>query len=804
VGLARAGVGADPDGLTVEEQRLRRVVIALGALFVVLSTSYLVQGVVHDAEFPFVANSVMKDFLLATLCAVAAADLHRFSWAIFVVVAAHVVLIGSLLVTLVGGDISRVEGSFAGPGFDVPSGELIFWIWVGLATAVTLMLALLYRSAARSRYPLRYLSPLQHRTVMALAEVLVPEQGRRLNPEQIAQGVDDYLFSWPAHEKRKIRLALTALALYPLFRLHAPFPLMSIGRRQAFIERCFIADVAERRLPGPIRRLVQNILVAAQQVVFIGYYADERTASETGYVPFSRRPHYSSALQRVKADRPRVDSTSPRELDAERVTADVVIVGSGAGGATLAQRLAEAGREVLVLERGRHVDPSQFSEDERVQFGALFSDGGAQLSTDSRFQVLQGMCVGGSTVVNNAVCFDLPDRVLERWNDPDGLDAGLDRTRLAGSFTRLRDELGVRRQDAKGALGANSRLFAEGVQKLGLDQPPGHFDVVDANINDCLGCGYCNIGCAFGKKLSMLDRTLPEAQARFGTQAVRIFCECRAERIETRNGHASGLRCRLSDGRELRVEANAVVVSAGALASSLLLQRSGVGGELAGRHLCFNMGAPMTGEFDDKLDSYAALQITHYLLPPGEEDLVLETWFNPVGTQALFMPGWFSDHSQNMRNYDRMTCAGSVVGTRRNASVKATRKGMKLSYVPAQDDLERLVRGLKLAGRIFLAAGARRAMPNTFRYVTCEKPEDLDELDRAIRDNTDITVHTSHPQGGNAVSRSAAKGVVDETFRVHGFDNLFVCDASVFPSAITVNPQLTVMALADYASTGIA
>ena len=78
-----------------------------------------------------------------------------------------------------------------------------------------------------------------------------------------------------------------------------------------------------------------------------------------------------------------------------------------------------------MLERGRHVDPSEFTEDESKQFASLYADGGMQMSTDARFQVLQGRCVGGTTVVNNAVCFDLPDHVLERWNDGNGFDAGI-------------------------------------------------------------------------------------------------------------------------------------------------------------------------------------------------------------------------------------------------------------------------------------------------------------------------------------------------------------------------------------------
>jgi choline dehydrogenase-like flavoprotein len=168
------------------------------------------------------------------------------------------------------------------------------------------------------------------------------------------------------------------------------------------------------------------------------------------------------------------------------------------------------------------------------------------------------------------------------------------------------------------------------------------------------------------------------------------------------------------------------------------------------------------------------------------------------------MPGWFSAHYENMRRYPHLSCIGVVVGSQRNGAVKATRgRGMKLTYEPAESDLQLMIKGTKLAARIHFASGATRVMPMTFRSRSYTSLEQVDELDEIVRDNTDIALHTSHPQGGNAISRDPAKGVVDERFRVHGTENVYVCDASVFPSSVTVNPQLTVMALADYAATGI-
>jgi choline dehydrogenase-like flavoprotein len=807
-----AQVEARQAELTAAERRLQKAVGFFTFVFIALVVGYLLQGAFNEeAAFPFVANSVAKDGMMAVLCALAWADVRRNGWAVTVVVGAHLLIIGSLLfmlaLNLVFGNSLSVAGAFEGPlGTELPDPEILLVVWFVLAVAVVVVLAVLRNRALRAQLSLLYLWPHQYQAATALAEVLVVGPDERLTPDEVGTNVDQYLNSFSATGKSKLRLALSALCVYPILRGRPPFTLMSAERRQRFVEQRFIADVAERRLPAPIRRLVQSILVAVQQLTFIGYYADPRAAADAGYVPFSKRPRYAAAVAGLAAERSPLDVHTPREVDGERLTADVAIVGSGAAGAMLAYRLAKRGREVVVLERGKHVDPSQFTEDERGQFSDLYSDGAMQLSGDARFQVLQGMCVGGSTVVNNAVCFDLPDHMLDRWNDRDGLDAGLDEAALRKSFKRVRKWLPVISQAGNRHLGAGGDKLVEGIERLGLADGPGECDVVEANIaDDCFGCGYCNIGCRFGKKLSALDVTLPRAQQRFGTDALRIYSECEVERVSGANGGSAALECRLSDGRPLRVAANTVVISAGALASSLILQRSDLGGPLAGSALSCNLGAPMTGEFAEKLDSYDGLQISHYLKPANEDGLVLQSWFNPVGAQSLFMPGWFSDHYRNMRRYDHMATAGSVVGTRSNIRVRAGRRGrgMRLDYEPAADDLQRLLAGLELIGRIFLAADAERVMPPTFSYMPIDDEAELSSIGRRVRDNTDITLHTSHPQGGNPISRDPSKGVVDENFAVRGASGVHVCDASVFPSAATVSPQLTVMALADYASARI-
>ena len=244
------------------------------------------------------------------------------------------------------------------------------------------------------------------------------------------------------------------------------------------------------------------------------------------------------------------------------------------------------------------------------------------------------------------------------------------------------------------------------------------------------------------------------------------------------------------------------------MARACILQRSDLGEVRAGRRLSFNMGSPVTLDFAEQIHSERGMQITHYLLPDGradEDGVALETWFNPVVAQSLFMPGWFEEHWENMRRYSHMTCLGVVIGTDSNGSVTASRLGgVNLSYAPSDRDLVRIKDGVHLASRIGLAAGAQRALPATFRTLDIRNEHDLARIYDEIGDASDLSVNSSHPQGGNVMSLDALQGVVDPSFRVYGTLNVHVCDASVFPSAITVNPQLTVMALAAYAADEIA
>ena len=656
--------------------------------------------------------------------------------------------------------------------------------------------SLAHRAAVRADLGLRFLSPGGFRTVSALAASMLPSEAA-MTPVEIARNMDRQLSLMASAGGKEIRGGLIALRLIPLLTARRPLSAMDPEACRSFIEG-MLAGAKLRSLPDPIRSQIQALTKLARTTCSIAYYTDHRAQVKHGYTKYSERataPPSPAPAAELEVER------AP-ELS-ERITTDVAIIGSGAGGAILAYRLAESGRSVTLIERGPHVTRDQVSEDEAEMLGKLFGPGGAQVSRDFRFQVMQGMCVGGSTVVNNAVCFDLPDHVLARWNSD--LGAGLDAGRLSDSFRTLRRFLGVRRQD-DAPHSDSARRFVAGIEALGLDRPPNRFGVVEANISECVGCGLCNIGCAYGAKHSMSEFVLPQGQQRFGKR-LRVVSEALAERIAVRHGRACAVECRDADGRRRVVEAETVVVSAGALHSSTLLQRSGLGRRLAGRSLHHNVAIPLMAEFDERLDCFEGLQISHFWQPPPERGFILESWAQPLGTYGTVLNGWFEDHFETMSSYRRLASAGVVVGTTDSSSwVRHSRLARRptFAFKAGPRDVASLVRGTQQLGEIFLAAGARRLIPATFAGEPISSAAELARLPGQVHDGRDLVMSTAHPQGGNPIGTDPRRAVVDERFRVHGIENLHVCDASVFPSAIGVNPQLTVMALADYAAPLIA
>jgi choline dehydrogenase-like flavoprotein len=800
-----AGRPAVEGWLSPAEQWLRRLLWLLVAVFAVGALGYEAAPLFGFApelvrELPFVTNSVVKVATLALVSAYVAGDLRGRMAVVGPVIAVHFLSGLAQLVYLLAAGPGLLDQVFLVAGSAMPMRQIL-WGAIALDGGIGLLLYALYYAGWRARLGSEFFRPLEFRTLTALAEVMIQGPDEPIGAEAAAHNVDRALARLETERKGTFRLALAVIHYLPLLTLRPPLPELAPGLRAEYVRRHFQRQAGDRRVWSFLRMWLQAFTRVGHQLSVLGFYVDTRVQEAIGYRPFTVRAR--AAGIELPAPRPHpLHVEYPWDHQPAVPEADVCVIGSGAGGAITAYSLAERGWQVLLLERGGYIEPRHFAENELRQVGVLYQRGMLQMAEDFRFNVLQGNCVGGSTTVNNAICFPPPERVVADWNRA---GAGLDPDQLQRSADWVRDFLQVRSLGdlLPGRHHSAAAKLAHGPAH-GLAEPR----PFDANIlvgaDGCFGCGNCNIGCAWGKKLSMLDHTLPRAQREFPGR-VTILAECEAERFRTRTDrshHVYELVARGSDGRQLIIRAKRFVVAAGAIASSALLLRSGIGhGRPVGRRLAFNMLTPVFAEFDDPENAYAGIQMGHYATHASDE-FIVETWFSPPVGLATAMAGWFGDHYRNMRRSTSLVAYGLVVGT--SATGKAYLSPLSgdsaFRFKPPPADMARVGRGLETLCRVLLEGGARRVLLNTWDHGVIAGPGDIGRIRSLAADPEFITLASSHPQGGNAINRDGSLGVVDPDFRVHGYDNLYVADASVFPGSVQVNPQMTVMSLARYAA----
>ncbi len=789
--------------LTRKEKTLRIYLKILSWIYLIIFVALVLKvfikpNTVISVRTPFVVLLLGLSSLKFLMCWYAVSDLRRFGLLVKLLIWSFIITVIFAALTILKYDIT---GTFSYWRFSITYKNVAYLLLI-FSLFNAFVVSLLYSSAEKQRLGLQYFSPMQFRTLASLAEVIIYGEDEIITGEDVAHNVDTYFNSFKAKSKWTMGLVVSALYFYPLFSLKPPLPYISPEGRLEFLKKRFYRDVEARLMPEILRIAAQGLIRIAKQMCYIGYYNDKRTFASVGYVPFSERKDFKDRINQypLKKSKPLDVQTEP-DIKEESIEGDVIVIGSGAAASILAKGLVESGRKVLMVERGDYVTPETYNENEMDMVSRLYADGAIQAARDFRFTVFQGSCVGGSTVVNNAVCFKMPEEVLDRWNRADGINAGLDKNGVLDAVNRVWDMIGVKYMpEDKIRLNPGGALFKEGCKKLGFDKSPNMVDSVNANISDCLGCGYCNIGCKYGKKLSMLETILPGIQEKYGKDSLQIIAGCEAVKLHKKGNKIDYLEGEFGNKRKIKIYGKTFVVSAGAISSSILLLKSKLGLKNAGKYLAFNVGSQLTAAYPQKIDSYDGLQISHYFRMSPGKGFIMESWFNPPMFQSTAMPGWFEDHYRNMRRYDHLACIGLLVGSESNAEV--TLAGLthrEIKYKPSKKDFNTLLEGIELASEILFASGADSVMPNTFKYYEFKSSDEAKKLHQYIKDPSEITLGTGHPQGGNIIGSSADTGAVNNEFKAFGYDNLYVCDASVFPTSLGVNPQMTVMGLADYA-----
>lgn len=600
----------------------------------------------------------------------------------------------------------------------------------------------------------------------------------------------------------------------------------------------FFTDLTIEERKDRIKSRMQNTQFDAFQdmaklraIIYFGYYGHwidpiGSTNLDGGQSANKDNP----VLKQIGFTLPKFRTRGPGEVPLERVEGreiarehvvpiakvpqdiDVIVVGSGSGGAVSAHNLARQGYKVLVIEAGPFHPSADITHEERAMVPALFKHGALQSTRDNDFIVFQGRNVGGSPTINNGICLRMKgDRlshpmaadVFAKWAS---IGAGLDEARFMASYDAVAADLGLGEAEPRSGK-TNGTHLMRGWAEFAAETDDPWFKAAKSGwftknfgppgtSSACAYCGYCNTGCPYGRKMAMAQTYLPWACTNHGA---RVLAETKVEKILWARGTGSkrraiGVEVIDADGITHVIPARkGVVVAAGTIASSLLLDRSGIGG--AGHQISLNVASPIIALMpENATPAWDEDQMTS-VVDCGE--FLLESHFQPPLSMSSMMPGWFGEMDRRMRSYNRVCSAGILFPADRRGNIVGGKLDVKLTL----DDIHLIRRASATLARVHFAAGALEVYPALMKGQTLTPAMDIDAFYReAVKEADDITLSSSHPQGGNPIHEDPNEGVVDKQCRLHAAENVLVTDASVFPSCIRVNAQYTTMAMAHYAT----
>lgn len=473
--------------------------------------------------------------------------------------------------------------------------------------------------------------------------------------------------------------------------------------------------------------------------------------------------------------------------------ADWVVVGTGAGGASAAVALARAGERVLMVEAGPWRTPKDLPASAYGGMRDLFDDWGDVVTGRALWPVLQGRVVGGSTVINSAICVRTPGDVFDLWRSQgiDGLEDDVGRAQDA-----LEAELSVS-PSPEAALGQNNRLAQLGAERCGIDayNTPRY-------VKTCAGSSMCLHGCRAERKQSMDVTFVPEVLRAGGglwsnaPVAKVIFEGRRAVGVEGRFRHPAG------GGQGARFVARAkkgVLLGASVTRTPNLLRASGFRHAALGEGFRAHPGTGVLGVFDEVVDLHRGASqgwaSTHHRTSHG---IKLESLSISLELMPSRLAGGGRALMEKLAGYRHL--AMWVVAVRAEAVGRVGWSRWKgrpdVAYTLTRGDIVRLRYGLATLARMMFAAGAKAVSPGIYGLPPLIGPDQVQLIEDGPDDPRDYFAVCTHLFGGCGMGVDPATAVTDPNGRVHGTDGLWVVDASAIPTTLGVNPQHTIMALA--------
>jgi choline dehydrogenase-like flavoprotein len=630
-------------------------------------------------------------------------------------------------------------------------------------------------AASEARSAASPLTPYEERIARAVAAAAMPagtflESGGQTTVERLRR----WLVGANAAQLGGIRALLWAAEALAVARTGRPFSLLSRDRAEKLLTEWQTSRSSLRR--GFLRGLVTPLKAA--------HFDDPKMVAHVGCA----REHALTTVDEPARWTRQVtngrDVTDDLDLECE-----VVVVGTGAGGAACAYELASRGRAVVLLEDGDLHRRSSFNARPAATQKKLYRDQAMTFSLGNLggAPVWAGRAVGGSTVINSGTCYRTPERVFRDWREELGL-AAFTSDAMAPYYERVESMLRVAPARPE-LLGGVGRVVARGAEALHLSHQP-----LVRNAPDCDGQGVCCFGCPTGAKRSTDVSYVPEALLR-GAQLVTA---AHVDVVEVVAGRARGVRGKLGSGKSFRVRADAVVVAGGALMTPLLLARGGVVRHpMLGKNLSIHPATKVMAVFDEDIDMSRGIPQGYAIDAYAEEGIRFEGASTPLDVTSIAVPWIGRKFMDVMAAYRNVATFGFMVKDTSRGSVRAGPKGSPfIRYDMNAEDARKMQRGVAILCEVFLAAGARRVLPFVVGMEEVRSRADVEKLRRMKLAPADIEVTAFHPLGTCRIGADPRTSVLGPDHEAHAVERLFVADGSAVPTSLGVNPQMTIMAMA--------
>jgi choline dehydrogenase-like flavoprotein len=621
--------------------------------------------------------------------------------------------------------------------------------------------------------PLSPLSAAQSDTLRAAAEVCIVA-GEHIPPvdEETARGAAAFMGGLPHSARLGVRLALGSLDAFSRLRYGRRFSSLSFSRRQGIVEGSAVL--------GP----PQALLEAVAAPIKAAHFGREDYLSAVGAPSFVHevREPKPSYLQQV---------TPPEALESHTLEAEVVVIGTGAGGAAIAARLAEEGRAVALLEAGRYYHREDFSGSPVRRSQRFWSQRGMTFGVGNCLTSIPlGKLVGGTTTINSGTCYRTPDAVLQEWRGL-GFPADFEPEAFARWLDPVMEELQVAPADRR-YLGRIADVVGRGADALQLEHGP-----LPRNAPGCDGQGTCIFGCPTDAKRSANVSWVPRA-LRAGAE---LFTGLRARRLLMRNGRVVGVFASGTDdsgvARELTIKAEAVVVACGTIASPVLLGDNDIRLPALGRNLSVHPGFGMYVLNEEDGAPWSAIPQGYGVKGHGLRGVMFEGFYLPPQHAALALPAIGSELTRWLDRPGRVDQFGFMVRDDNNGRVRRLPTGGFVIHKSLSTrTVHRLQRGSALLAELLLRGGGEAVYTCVGDVGAVHSVAEARAINGLRLRAQDFRILGAHPLATCRMGASPDDSVVDFEHRVHGTENLYVVDGASVPSSLGVNPQVTIMAMA--------